>query len=84
MGSAMILMLKLQLFLLSLLFFDILISLTSMTVAVLHLLVVSSRRLLPFFVVPLVASSTIGTVVVFVLDVPPMLVLVHCTWFIPA
>ena len=77
-------MLTLQLFLLLLLLFDILLSLTSMTVAVLHLLVVSSRRLLPLFVVPLVASSTIGTVVVFVLDVPPMPFLVHRTWFIPA
>ena len=56
-------MLTLQLFLLLLLLFDILLSLTSMTVAVLHLLVVSSRRLLPLFVVPLVASSTTGTVV---------------------
>ena len=76
-------MLTLQLFLLSLLLFDILLSLTSMTVAVLHLLAVPRGRLLPLIVVPLVPSSTLTTVVVFVLYVLPILLLVHRPWFIP-
>ena len=74
----------LQLFLLSLHLFDILLSLTSMTVTVLHLLAVPRGRLLPLFVGPIVPTSTLPTVVVFVLYVLPMLLLVHRPWFIPA
>ena len=52
-------MLTSQLFLLSLLLFDLLISLTSMTVAVLHLLAVPRGRL-PLFVCFLAADSPVG------------------------
>ena len=75
-------MLTLQLLLLSILVFDLLISVTSITVAVLHLLVIVRGTLLPLFVVPLVPTSTLTTVVFIVLDVPPMLFLVHRTWFL--
>ena len=60
-------MMKWQMFLLSLLlFFDLLVTLTSMTVAVLHLLTVPRGWLLLLFVVPLVPTSTLITVAVFV------------------
>ena len=55
-----------------------------MTVAVLHLLAVARGRLLPLFVVPFLPTLTLTTVVVFVLYVPPMPLLVHRPWFIPA
>ncbi len=79
-------MMKWQMILLSLLlFFDLLVTLTSMTAAVLHLPAVQRAVLLLFFVVPfLTLTSTLTTVVVFVSVVLPMPLLVPRPYFILA
>ena len=79
-------MMKWQMFLLSLLlFFDLLVTLTSMNNAVRHLLSVPRILLLLFFVVPLVTlTSILTTVVVFVSVVLPMPLSVPRPYFIQA